>query len=137
MGRDDPGGFPDRRVFGFVGDTGAGRLSADPLGELAAVHVGEHDVGEDELVEARVLEKHSKRLLPVSGDSSVISERANQPAGRGARGRAALYDENDRRTEEREREWVGREHVRLQNREFAARNPLHDEGGGTSCRLLR
>jgi hypothetical protein len=103
-------------------------LSADPLGELAAVHVGKHDVGEDELVEARVLEKHPERLLPVSGDSGVISERANQPAGRGARGRAALDDENDWRTKQREREWVGREHGRLQDRGIAARNPLHDEG---------
>jgi hypothetical protein len=76
-------------------------LSADPLGELSAIHIWKQDVGEDELVETGVLKQHPEGLLSVPGDSGVISERANQPAGRGACGRAALDDENDRRTKER------------------------------------
>jgi hypothetical protein len=130
------GCLPDRRVHRDEGNPSAGLSGGDPFGKLAAVHVGEQHVGENELVKSRVLEQHLQCLPPVSGGAGLVSQRAHQPAGGGARRGAAFDDKHDRRAKERQREWVGREHSGS-GAEVSRPGTLSTTRGWSSCRLFR
>ncbi len=112
----NPNGFPSTGKSGCVARTAAGapigaysatnitRVSGQAPGylpgELAAVHVREQGVGQDQLIERRVLPKHPERLATVARDPPVVAQGPQQPAEGRASAGATLDDEHDRGTEQ-------------------------------------